>query len=175
IIYYWSDTETIQQIKNEAPSSWSPILQPQFCNTIVEFQNTVKYHEENLIHASVIYNHNSANSNSNSRPAYTPNGGNFQSLCHNAQTNLVGWSKDMPPPEYPKDDSNVWRNKTLESIGAQACQHCGSGKHWDKECKHAQQGKHCVRTNFIEIQEDSAKPQDQYDELYYGSDNEQDF
>ncbi|KZP33335.1 hypothetical protein FIBSPDRAFT_714700, partial [Athelia psychrophila] len=52
IVYDWSDTETIRQIMSEAPSSWSPILQPQFCNTIVEFQNAVKYHEENLVHAS---------------------------------------------------------------------------------------------------------------------------
>lgn len=171
IVYDWSDTETIRQIMSEAPSSWSPILQPQFCNTIVEFQNAVKYHEDNLVHASNAYNSNTQASSSTARPAFIPNRNNFQ----RARTNLVGWSKDMPPPEYPKDDSNVSRNKTPESIGARACRHCGSGKHWDKECKHARQGERRARTNFVEIQEESLEAQDQYDELYYGSDTEQDF
>lgn len=58
IVYNWSDTETIHLIMSKAPSSWSLILQPQFCSTIVEFQNTIKYHEENLVHASATYNFN---------------------------------------------------------------------------------------------------------------------
>lgn len=148
IVYDWSDTETIRLIMSEAPSSWTPILQPQFCNTIVAFQNAVKYHEENLVHASVNYN-------AAPRPAFNPNR-NFS----RARTNLVGWSKDMPPPEFPKDDRNVSPNKTPESIGARACRHCGSGKHWDKECKHAKQGERRAHTNFVQLEEGHWNAQD---------------
>lgn len=139
IVYDWSDIETIRFIMSEAPSSWSPILGPHFCTTIVEFQNTVKYHEENLIHASATYQ-------DQSRHSYSPNRNNYP----RTRTNLVGWTKDMTPPEFPKDDQNVSR-KMPESIGAPSCHYCGSGKHWDKECRHAKKGERCAHTKLATV------------------------
>ncbi|KAF7972995.1 hypothetical protein HWV62_16488 [Athelia sp. TMB] len=55
LVYNFTDTECIQMIMNEAPSSWSPIIQPHTCRNIVEFINAVKYHENHLADASFHY------------------------------------------------------------------------------------------------------------------------
>ena len=51
-----------------------------------------------------------------------------------ANVNLVGWSKNIGTPSFPKDDSNISLRKTPDSVGMRPCRHCGSRKHWDNEC-----------------------------------------
>jgi hypothetical protein len=48
LVYDYTDSEIIRLIMKEAPDSWSSLLQLKFCKTIVQFQNTVKYHESTL-------------------------------------------------------------------------------------------------------------------------------
>ncbi|KIM72779.1 hypothetical protein PILCRDRAFT_81619, partial [Piloderma croceum F 1598] len=54
--------------------------------------------------------------------------------------NLVRWSSTLNKPQFPKDDKNVSKRRTLESIGAQPCRHCGSRNNWDNKCRHLRQG-----------------------------------
>ncbi|KAF7974147.1 hypothetical protein HWV62_13251 [Athelia sp. TMB] len=168
LVFNFTDTECIQMIMNEAPSSWSPIIQPLSCKNIVEFINTVKYHETNLSDVSASYGSSYA-----PRNTYNSNRQNYQ---RNARVNLVGWSKNISPPQFPKDDRNVSK-KTPESIGARPCRHCGSGMHWDKECKHAKQGEKQARANFVATDDQDQMAQEEYDNLYYSTDSEdqQDF
>ncbi|KZP13025.1 hypothetical protein FIBSPDRAFT_706274, partial [Athelia psychrophila] len=49
MVYNYTQTEQIRLIMQEAPSSWTPIIQPQNCKSMVELQNAIKYHEENLV------------------------------------------------------------------------------------------------------------------------------
>ncbi|KZP04508.1 hypothetical protein FIBSPDRAFT_685697, partial [Athelia psychrophila] len=49
MVYNYTQTEQIRLIMQEAPSAWTPIIQPQNCRTMVELQNAIKYHEENLV------------------------------------------------------------------------------------------------------------------------------
>ncbi|KZP30010.1 hypothetical protein FIBSPDRAFT_726587 [Athelia psychrophila] len=132
MVYNYTETEQIRLIMQEAPTAWTPIVQPQFCKMMVELQNTIVYHEENLVDTSANYIRARNEGNNSSRAS-------FQPPYQRARENLVGWSKDMPAPEFAKDNQTVL-NKTPELIGARPCRHCGSGKHWDKECKHAKQG-----------------------------------
>jgi len=39
------------QAMNSAPSYWHVVIDAQRCNTIMEFQSAIKYHEESLTHA----------------------------------------------------------------------------------------------------------------------------
>jgi hypothetical protein len=48
LVYNYINSETIQAIMEEVPDSWASILNPQYLKFIMEFQNTVKYHEETL-------------------------------------------------------------------------------------------------------------------------------
>ena len=94
-----------------------------------------------------------------------------------AVTNLVGWSENLPKPPFPKDDKNVSSKKTPESQGAQPCRHCGSGKHWDNECHHSRKGERQARVNYVQLEEMDYEAQENYDNLYYelDSEDEQDF
>ena len=49
LVYDYMDSEIIQLIMKEAPDPWSSILQPKFCKTVVNFWNTVKYHESTIL------------------------------------------------------------------------------------------------------------------------------
>lgn len=175
VVYQFTDTEFIQMIMKEAPSSWHSIIQPHNCRDLVEFQNTVRYHDVTLIDISTAFRtdreSDRSNYTSNARSPYRPNRPSFQSSTR-ARANLVGWSKDIPSPQFPKDDKNVSKSRTPESIGARPCRHCGSGMHWDKECHHAKQGEKRVRSNFATSNDDDIAAQEEYDELYYASDAE---
>lgn len=61
----------------------------------------------------------------------------------------------------------VSKGRTPEAAGAHPCQHCGSPKHWDYECKHACQGAKRVRANFADPSPDYTEAQDAFDTLYY--------
>ena len=164
-VYNFSDTECTQMIMREVPVSWGPIVQPHLCKTLFDFQSVVKYHEGNLIDASTGY----GSPHPTARPPYNPpNRSGYQ----RARVNLVGWSKNMPAPEFPKDDRNVSTPRTPDSVGARPCRHCGSGMHWDKECKHAKQGEKRVRANLAQYDREDLDAQDEYENLYYASDAE---
>ncbi|KZP09594.1 hypothetical protein FIBSPDRAFT_660303, partial [Athelia psychrophila] len=49
MVYNYTQKEQIRIIMQEAPTAWTPIVQPQFCKTMVELQNAIAYHEENLV------------------------------------------------------------------------------------------------------------------------------
>ena len=49
LVYDYTDSEIIRLIMKEAPGAWSSLLQAQFCETVVQFQNAVKYHESTLL------------------------------------------------------------------------------------------------------------------------------
>lgn len=63
---------------------------------------------------------------------------------------------------------------TPESKGARPCRHCGSGKHWDNECKHSRQGERWIHANLaFHNDEDKSNAQAEYDKLYYASDSDE--
>ena len=133
LVYSCTDTETIQAIMMEVPGIWASIINPQYQKMLREFQNAIKYHEESLekLEVPVL------------QPPCLPNW-EYTSVCfpyRRANINLVGWSKNIGIPLFPKDDSNVSPRKTPDSIGMRPCRHCGSGKHWDNECRHSRKGK----------------------------------
>lgn len=79
----------------------------------------------------------------------------------------------MEPPKYPKDDSTISRKATPESKGACPCRHCGSGKHWDNECKHSFKAAKAARTHRVTCSVDEEEAQEDYDELYYSLDSDE--
>ena len=124
-----------------------------------EFQNTIKYHKESLekLEAPIL------------QPPRLHNR-EYASVCfpyHMANVNLVGWSKNIGTPSFPKDDSNVSPRKTPDSVGARPCRHCGSGKHWDNECQHSRKGEKLARVNCIQLEDNDLKAQEDYDNLFY--------
>lgn len=80
---------------------------------------------------------------------------------------MVGWSKASSNPQFPKDDSNVLPRGTLEEKGAWPCQHCGSSKHWDKDCKHARKGEKRAWVSAIISTSEDDQAQNEYDNIYY--------
>ncbi|EDR10742.1 uncharacterized protein LACBIDRAFT_324609 [Laccaria bicolor S238N-H82] len=77
-----------------------------------------------------------------------------------ANVNLVGWTRNTSKPQFPKDDSNVSPRGTPEEKGARPCRHCGSPKHWDRDCKYARKGERFARVNSVTLQEDEKEAQD---------------
>jgi len=84
-----------------------------------------------------------------------------------ANINLVRWSKNIGTPQFPKDDKNVLPRRTPESIGARPCRHCGSGFHWDNECKHSWTGERMAWVNLIQLEDNNLWAQEDYDSPFY--------
>jgi hypothetical protein len=86
--------------------------------------------------------------------------------------NLVGWSKNVGVPQFPKDDKNISPRKTPESIGARPCRHCGSGMHWDNECCHSRKGERMARVNLVCLEDNDVRAQEEYDSPFYELDSD---
>ena len=85
---------------------------------------------------------------------------------------MIGWTPSLEPPKFPKDDKNISPRKTPESVNARPCWHCRSGKHWDYECKHSRRGERQARANFVSMSDPEIEALNDYDELYYGMESE---
>jgi hypothetical protein len=48
-----TDSELIMEIMNGAPTYWHTVIDAHRCADAVEFQSTIKYHEESLSHPPV--------------------------------------------------------------------------------------------------------------------------
>src|ERR1700720_1629326 len=62
--------------------------------------------------------------------------------------------------------------KTPEFVNARPCRHCGSGKHWDYKCKHSWKGERQACANFVLLSNPEIEALDDYDNLYYGLESE---
>ncbi|KAJ3743020.1 hypothetical protein DFH05DRAFT_1401285, partial [Lentinula detonsa] len=114
----------------------------------------IKFHENSLISLSRSYRGYWSNENPNKGPSPL-----------RARVNLIGSSTNLPPPQFPKDDSNVSKKASPEEKGLRPCRHCGSGKHWDYECKYARQGVKRARMNHIVTTPEEVQAQEEYDEV----------
>lgn len=70
-------------------------------------------------------------------------------------------------PPFPKDNTNVSPRGTPEEKGAWPFRHCSSGKHWDKDCKHARKGEKHARVNTIATTAEEDQAENEYDNAYY--------
>jgi hypothetical protein len=155
-----SDSQIIYEVMEGAPPSWNTILNTQLYPSVVEFQNAIRYHEDTLLRldsSGVEYRSNRDYSERSRNPFYK------------ATANLANSEKSYA---FPKDDANVSARATPESKGARPCRNCGSGKHWDRECKHHREGRKMARarlaeTSTIEEELEQLRDQEEYDDLYY--------
>ena len=133
------DRELTNEIMEGTPLYWMPIITPHLFQDLEQLQLSVKFHEESLLKLGggitltslsvCVYIQNFPKENSQ-RSSYNP----FINAC----VDFIGWTKATSNPQFPKDDSNVLPMPGKK--GAHPCQHCGSGKHWDQDCKHARTG-----------------------------------
>src|SRR5271154_3142573 len=88
-----------------------------------------------------------------------------------AKVNAVSTPKKAA---FPKDDSNVSKKHTPESLNKRPCFHCGSGKHWDNECKYARKNTKQARVHFSSIIDEELQEQEEYEEFenLFGLDSE---
>jgi hypothetical protein len=135
----------------------------------VEFHAAIVFHEDTLLDLPI--NRTEEHSKQyQDRQNLKP----FENPDTLARINLVGASPTLPPPKFPKDDSNVSKKQTPASKGARPCRHCASGVHWDNECKHSFKGNKFARANLAAATAEDIGAQEEYDELYYDLE-EQDF
>jgi hypothetical protein len=171
-VYSFEDSSVMSEVMNGAPRSWCTVLDTQKYESIVQFHAAIIFHEDTLMDLPM----NRAERTENlEREDYAGPRKQFQKSDASARTNLVGSSPTMEPPKYPKDDSTVSKKATPESKGARPCRHCGSGKHWDNECKHSFRAKKFARANLATVSAEDERAQEEYDELYYTLSDNQDF
>ncbi|KAK1221859.1 hypothetical protein PQX77_015329 [Marasmius sp. AFHP31] len=154
--YDLADSELISEIMEGAPDQWNTILSTQNYKNVMEFQSAIRYYKDTLLKLESgdrSRTNNYRNEYDRDKPrSYTP------------RTYLVGTRTDLPPPAYPKDDSNVSKRTTPKDKGARPCRHCGSHLHWDKECKYST--RRTARTRLCETSVDNLQAQDDYDDLF---------
>ncbi|KZT32014.1 hypothetical protein SISSUDRAFT_959032, partial [Sistotremastrum suecicum HHB10207 ss-3] len=155
LLFNLSDSEIIMEIMNGAPAHWTSILTPHLCRDVVTFQASIKYHEDSLMQMQ------------KSRFVRNKPSGSRIEIETNAKAHPVGFSPGLEKPQFPRDDKTVSKGKTPEDLGARACRHCGSPKHWDNDCKHARRGGRNMRVNAALADVDYEAAQEEYDNLYY--------
>nr|GAT59874.1 TY3B-TY3B protein [Mycena chlorophos] len=148
------DQAMIIEIMEGVPSTWNTILTTQNYDTLVQFQDAIRYHEDALIDLE------KPEPSTQRRNYYQSN------APRTARVNLVGWSANLPPPAFPPDDKNVSKRGTPEEKGARPCRHCGSGKHWDNDCNHGWNNR-TARTHLATASPDELQAIDDYEDLYY--------
>ncbi|KAF7341208.1 TY3B-TY3B protein [Mycena venus] len=173
-VYSFEDSAIMSEVMNGAPRSWCTVLDTQKYRNIVEFHAAIVFHEDTLLDLPM------NKSEDYGKQDYFDRRKPFEKTNATARTNLVGISSTLPPPKFPKDDNNISKKATPESKGARPCRHCGSGKHWDNECKYSFKSNKFARTNLAVATTEDITAQEEYDELYYGLDeassaDEQDF
>ncbi|KAJ6574404.1 hypothetical protein B0H19DRAFT_935317, partial [Mycena capillaripes] len=160
-VYAFEDSAIMSEIMNGAPRSWCTVLDTQKYRDIVEFHGAIVFHEDRLLDLPM------NKSEEHGKQDYVDRRKPFEKPNSAVRTYLVGASSTLPPPKFPKDDSNVSKKGSPESKGARPCRHCGSGKHWDNECKHSFKANKFAHANFATATAEDSAAQEEYDELYY--------
>ncbi|KZT31741.1 hypothetical protein SISSUDRAFT_956016, partial [Sistotremastrum suecicum HHB10207 ss-3] len=158
LLFGLNDSEMIMEIMNGAPANWTSILTPHLCTSVLQFQASIKFHEESLMRENRgFYRRYQAHKKRSS----------FPSSRRQVRAHLIGQSPNLPKPQFPRDDSNVSSGRTPEALGARPCKYCGSSKHWDNDCRHAKKGEKKLRVNKASVDEEDIAAQDAYEDLYY--------
>lgn len=171
LVYSYSDSEIMMEVMEGAPKFWATILDPHRCKNLIEFAEAIKYHEDALQTTQFLSDNTLErrirNLEQSLRPQPTSNS-RFPSSSNRFKTraNLIGYTPSLGKPPFPKDDSIVSKGTTPEKKGARPCRHCGSGKHWDNECKHARKGARNVRANFANPSPEYLEAMEEYEEAY---------
>lgn len=162
-VYNYTDKELINEIMEGAPSYWTPIVTPHLFQDLEQFQLSVKFHEDSLLKLGGVENLY-VNSNRQGASNYSKDNSNRSPYnpFRTAQVNLVGWSKATSNPQFPKDDSNISPRGTPDEKGARPCRHCGSGKHWDRDCKYARKGEKRARVNLVSSTAEDSQADEEY-------------
>ena len=162
-----ADLTLILEIMNGAPSYWHTVIDAHRCETAEEFQTAIKYHEESLSSSPFTSGDGIERRLRSVENALQQSKSRFESnrSFRDARTHLIGSSSKLGTPKFPKDDSNVSKNATPESKGARPCRHCGSGKHWDNECKHARSVPRSARARYTSSTEED-EDELAYEDLY---------
>jgi hypothetical protein len=82
-------------------------------------------------------------------------------------------ANNLPKPEFPKDNSTVSEGKTPAEYGARGCIHCGSIRHWDRECRYAMVNSRKVRSMFADFTAEMLRAEAEYEDCYSSRGDEQ--
>lgn len=190
----YSESLMIMSIMDGAPRFWRSIIDTMTLKDTADLQDKIHYHEDALRQSPLKTSINlrglesrlkaleagrrtpthryplrSTNTHKVSSTSTQPSEFTWEASSH-----LVGFSKDLPKPPFPRDDSVHSKGKSLEDKGARPCRHCGSPKHWDNDCRHARKGMKQVRANLVVTDDDYWSALDDYEDLYCASSPEED-
>ncbi|KIJ24056.1 hypothetical protein M422DRAFT_275262 [Sphaerobolus stellatus SS14] len=163
LVFDMTDGELIMQIMNGAPVEWNAILTTHLYDKAEDLQRGVKYHEQTLLKTGQpiqpqeglrVNRYQQFRSYGEPRNRQSQPKENF----NQARTHLIGWSPSVGQPTFPKDDSTVSKSRTPEQKGARPCRYCGSGRHWDNDCKYSRKGARQVRANFAYLSLETYEP-----------------
>ncbi|EDR12182.1 uncharacterized protein LACBIDRAFT_323267 [Laccaria bicolor S238N-H82] len=167
-VYNYTDRELINEIMEGAPSFWRSIITPHLFQDLEQLRLSVKFHEDSLLNMGGGENsYQNANRQGSQGQAKENTQRSPYNPFRNVRVNLVGWTKATSNPQFPKDDSNVSPHGTPDEKGARPCRHCGSGKHWDRDCKYARKGEKRARANMVTTAAEDEQAQEDYDNAYY--------
>ena len=109
-VFTMDDTEIILEVMEGAPANWNTILTTQLYDTTIEFQTAIRFYEDTLIKLDDNYRSSNRESFRNQNFAADSINNNKQAMnkpWYNAKANVVGSTRNMEPPKFPKDDSTV--------------------------------------------------------------------
>jgi hypothetical protein len=188
LVYNYTPAQFMDEFLKKTPANWFPVLNPSFFQDLNQFHAAInEEHLERMIgtyESRFFRKDNSRTFNRDrtksyqlegrevpdknkptfNRPTFNRNKANDRVK---SKSYVIGGQTKRP--EYPKDDKTVSKGKTPESVGARGCIHCGSLKHWDRDCKYANKGVRKAKTYFAELSPDDLRAEAEYREVYFAS------
>jgi hypothetical protein len=175
-VYNYTPSQTMSEILFKAPCMWSTVVNPRNYRDLASFQTAIKYHEDLLIDLGDKYDRYNCSSSTQSHSYKVdtkpcPKGSKtFDTKRKPTRVYAVGWNNPKHSYSHPKDDSNVSKGKTPADYGARGCIHCGSTKHWDRECKHHKNSNvYKARVMFADCSPDDMHAEAEYERCYLES------
>lgn len=188
----YTESVLIMAIMDGAPPHWHSIIDTSTLHTTSDLQDKILYHEDALrsgpggmedVSRQILRRLRSLEEEMKNKPTWR------RSPAHQtavrlasveeesdeempASVKLAGWSKELGPPKYPRDDTTRSKGKSPEDKGARPCRHCGSPKHWDPDCKYARKEIRRVRAHLATASDEFVNAQNEYEELYASDDSE---
>ncbi|KAG8918967.1 hypothetical protein FRC02_002017 [Tulasnella sp. 418] len=196
----FTKSEMIMAIMDGAPQSWNSIIDTSLVDTTEQLQDQIKFHEDSLINLpnttsetseiekrlrDLEYRTNVLETDdrepgtpipakTNRAESKTKKRDVRSGTIGKARTYAIGWSADLGPPPFPKEDGIVSKGRTPEMLGVRPCRHCGSKNHWDNECKYVRKGTSYMKAKFPNPSIEYIVAQAEYEEAYLNAETDDD-
>jgi hypothetical protein len=165
-VFDYDDTTLILEVLEGVPQEWQVYINVSNIYSWDQFTDEVNQHEHILTNISKRSSSGGGVSQQDLQKLWDyVKKSKSQNVTVKAKAHAV---EPLRKPNYPKDDATKSKDKngklrTPASLGKRPCRHCGSGQHWDSNCKYRKLNATRARAQYLALNEDEMMEEDDYE------------